>query len=441
LIAVCLVLTLLSLAGAAFSQVEIRSGDDVVKQVSRDDIWGDASVVTITIDVESPNPLGTPIAAYSFPAVYTPPTIFINEFMADNNMSIEDPDDPGDTPGWIELFNAGVDTVDLSGMYLTDDLGNPTQWRIPEGVILGPGEHLIFWTDEEAQGTTHANFQLDRNGGVLGLFDTDANQHAPIDVLLFGEQETDVSFGRSPDTGTVWRFLNLPSPGAANPPSGDINCDALVDYVDLGILISSFGVDRGGDLNGDCETDEADLDILLDNYGNDFQGSDSVKIVFFLADPSRIQPGQQTHLSWRTEYAEYVELEGIGEVLPTGDIFVSPDESTSYRLTARHDEIEASAVVEITVVPPNRPPVAFAGLDQYTSPGIITLDGSASFDPDGDPLDFFWRQVSGPAVVLSNPESAVTTFEAVSGGTYMFYLQVSDGRGGTDADDVRIVIW
>jgi len=57
--------------------------------------------------------------------------LFINEFMADNDDTIQDPDGNGGYPDWIELYNAEPNTVDLGGMYLTDDPNDPTKWMIP----------------------------------------------------------------------------------------------------------------------------------------------------------------------------------------------------------------------------------------------------------------------------------------------------------------------
>ncbi len=57
--------------------------------------------------------------------------LVINEFMADNETTIEDPNEPGEYPDWIELYNGSDSVVTLNGMYLTDDFGEPTKFQIP----------------------------------------------------------------------------------------------------------------------------------------------------------------------------------------------------------------------------------------------------------------------------------------------------------------------
>ncbi len=55
----------------------------------------------------------------------------------------------------------------------------------------------------------------------------------------------------------------------------------------------------------------------------------------------------------------------------------------------------------------NDAPVADAGGDQIgVAAGTVNLDGSASFDPDGDPITYQWTQIAGPSVAITNATSA-----------------------------------
>jgi uncharacterized cupredoxin-like copper-binding protein len=87
----------------------------------------------------------------------------------------------------------------------------------------------------------------------------------------------------------------------------------------------------------------------------------------------------------------------------------------------------------------NSPPVANAGPDQVGAiSGTMTLDGSASYDPDGDPITYQWTQLSGPAVTLATPTAAKTTFTSVSGQAYVFKLTVTDTGGLSSSATTRV---
>jgi REJ domain len=98
----------------------------------------------------------------------------------------------------------------------------------------------------------------------------------------------------------------------------------------------------------------------------------------------------------------------------------------------------------------NNPPIANAGHEPaqktVNAGAIVTLDGSASRDPDGDALTYTWTQISGPNVVLSTPanqpsSSPTTSFTAPnSQANLVFRLTVTDTAGLSDGDTVTIQV-
>ncbi|PID79570.1 hypothetical protein CSB20_09845, partial [bacterium DOLZORAL124_64_63] len=138
----------------------------------------------------------------------------LNEFMASNDTTISDAF--GEFDDWLELHNAGADTVSLAGLFLSDNLDNPTKWELP-AMDLAPGAFLLVWCDEDlAQGPLHAAFKLKAGGEELGLFARHDLDYAPIDTIVFGQQVADVSWGRSSDGHGPWGPLARPTPGMSN---------------------------------------------------------------------------------------------------------------------------------------------------------------------------------------------------------------------------------
>ncbi len=102
-----------------------------------------------------------------------------------------------------------------------------------------------------------------------------------------------------------------------------------------------------------------------------------------------------------------------------------------------------SAPDTVTVTTTNSKPDADAGPDQSAFVGdTVMLDGSASSDPDFDPLSFSWSftsQPAGSAAVISNPFISNPTFVIDKAGTYVAQLIVNDGALDSDPDTVVVI--
>ena len=132
----------------------------------------------------------------------------ITEFMAANSGSILD--ENGDSSDWIEIYNGGPSSVNLSGWHLTDDAENLTQWTFP-ATNLAAGRFLLVFASGKNRivpgAPLHANFQLDAAGEYLALVRPDgqiAQQFAPA----FPPQVSGISYGFEIAASTVRMITN-----------------------------------------------------------------------------------------------------------------------------------------------------------------------------------------------------------------------------------------
>ena len=142
-------------------------------------------------------------------------SIVINEFMASNDSAFADPQ--GEFDDWIELRNLTNSVVDLSGLFLSDNAGNPRKWEFPAGTTIAASGYLIVWADEDGSATPglHANFKLSASGEEILLVDTDLNLNAVLDFVVYDSAQTDVSIGRTDKNPEPFISMS-PTPGFAN---------------------------------------------------------------------------------------------------------------------------------------------------------------------------------------------------------------------------------
>ena len=127
----------------------------------------------------------------------------------------------------------------------------------------------------------------------------------------------------------------------------------------------------------------------------------------------------------------------------TSDTFLGEDGKTYGFYSVARDQTgnleDAPEVPDATTtVVANQPPVADSGPDQIVSVdsncmASVTLDGSDSSDPDGDPLTYTWTWDSGSAIGVS------PTIQLPLGASTIT-LVVNDGTADSEPDTVGITV-
>jgi len=184
-----------------------------------------------------------------------PPTeisnLFINEFLAINVGDTTD--NSGEYDDWIELYNADTIAVNIGGLFITDNLTNPTMWQIPDSypdsTTIQPGEFLVLWADKDTtQGILHTNIKLTGSGENIAIVQVLGNDTIIIDSLSFGIQSDDISFGRYPDGSSTLEYFSTTSFRAPNI-YGSPNIQSINDLYINELLASNTGdiVDNYGE--------------------------------------------------------------------------------------------------------------------------------------------------------------------------------------------------
>lgn len=153
------------------------------------------------------------------------PPLFISEFLAANRSGFTNAirDEDGDYSDWIEIYNAGTETANLEGWFLTDDPANLTKWRFPTVSLAGNRYMVVFASAKNRTNPNgrflHTNFSLERDGEYLALVSPRTNVVMHFSPT-FPPQNTGVSYGLVPGTTNTFGFFIVPTPGSVNSTAG-----------------------------------------------------------------------------------------------------------------------------------------------------------------------------------------------------------------------------
>jgi hypothetical protein len=162
----------------------------------------------------------TPGATNSISKTLPPfPPLWLNELQAENLTGPTD--NLGERDPWLELYNAGTNTLSLAGFYLGTNYASPTLWAFPPTATIAPGQFLLVWADGQPQQATgsilHTSFRLSAANGSVALSRFVSNALQIVDYLSYAGLPANYSYGDVPDGQPFYRQnMYLSTPAATN---------------------------------------------------------------------------------------------------------------------------------------------------------------------------------------------------------------------------------
>jgi hypothetical protein len=145
--------------------------------------------------------------------------LVINEVLASNQNFAGT--DAGASPDYVELYNSSAQPIDISGLYITDNLSKLDKFALPHdsrSLTVQPGGFIRLWADGKPEnGSLHLGWKISKNGGAIALSESSAAGAAILDKLEYPELPANHSYGRLPDGGQS-ASVQFPTPLLPNLP-------------------------------------------------------------------------------------------------------------------------------------------------------------------------------------------------------------------------------
>ncbi len=195
--------------------------------------------------------------AFSFNVAFGQSSSFIkfNEIMVKNDSTYQD--EFGYRSGWIELFNSAFNSINIGGMYLTNDTTNPKKYYIPRNdaaTNMSFRSYVVFFADNHpSRGTFHLNFTLEESKYVA-IYEPDGKTR--LDIVFIPDDlkiKSNVSYGkdldqsitRQSDDNSQWIYESRFTPNQTNEWQDKITKSDQIKDLDstgLGMAIVAMAV-------------------------------------------------------------------------------------------------------------------------------------------------------------------------------------------------------
>ncbi len=172
-------------------------------------------------------------------------TVRINEVMTSNKGAV--PDENGNFPDWVELYNSSDTAADISGYGLTDDMLVAAKWAFPSGTVIPANGYLVvFCSGDALDGPLHAGFKLSSSDQLI--FSNATGR--PIDSMELQSVAAGAALMRNEDG--AWQETLSFSPGFPNTEEGAAQYRETLqgNTVDNGVRINEFMASNATTLPG-----------------------------------------------------------------------------------------------------------------------------------------------------------------------------------------------
>jgi uncharacterized delta-60 repeat protein len=280
-----------------------------------------------------------------------------------------------------------------------------------------------------------------------------ATQKITLTNVRVGQVDVGLVLNGTVDTSAIVDFISMPLKAATqgNPTSGDAQ-DKLLDGLRLKLSTAQIGTLATA--LATSQTTNTIKQMVLDmtmtptspptaNAGN-AQSVVAGTTVTLDASASTVGFGRNLSYAWTLTSKPAGSAATLLAPATAKTTFVADVAGSYVASVIVNDGITNSSATAVTITASiaNAAPVANAGVAQNVLVGtVVTLDGSASSDANGDPLTYVWTLTSRPAgssAVLTSATSAKPTFTADVAGSYVANLTVNDGKTISLPIDVAI---
>ncbi|MBQ8555469.1 MAG: lamin tail domain-containing protein [Clostridia bacterium] len=349
--------------------------------------------------------------------------LVISEVMTSNKTAM--PDENGNYPDWIEIWNSSDHDIEMENVGLSDDELS-IAFLFPK-MTLAAGERIIVLCDKtnqaDANKPLHAKFGLSSNGETIVLYDRNAYM---IDSVTTPIMSADESYARLEDS--TWGRTTEFSPGYANTTEGHQTYRSATMVTEGALIISEVCPDPltgYRDENGElCDWIElyntTDKPVSLDNYA--------------------LSNKDNKPLKWRFPTGAYVAPYGYYIVYCTGEDVVNSDPTAvphaNFRISAEHDTVILSdsrgrLVDRVTI--DNIPEDASYARDEG---GLFTVHlrptpQLPNNDTGANQMDVYLRALNGTGVYITEVMASNDTTETTVGSDYVDWIELYNSSSST----------